>query len=218
MKTEVDKDIWRQTHSGVEQFGNSLSADNYPRAMKMEASEKEDRHALGSSKVAAPSQLTTTPEWRKWRQMKKKTDVLWGWAKWQLPFSWRLPQSDENGGRWRKRQMCSGVEQSGSSLSADDYPRVTKMEADEEEDRCALGLSKVAAPFQPTTTPEWRKWRQMKKKTDALWGLAKWQLRFSLQLPQSDEDRTWYLTSHATPDSRAHGGCSSLCSPRSHIH
>ena len=112
------------------------------------------------------------------------------------------------------RQTHSGVEQCGNSLSADDYPRVTKMEADEEEDRCTLGSSKVAAPFQLMTTPEWRKWRQMKK-TDALWGLAKRQLPFSWQLPQSDEDRTWYLTSYVTPDSRAHGGCSSLCSPRS---
>ena len=50
-------------------------------------------------------------------------------------------------------------------------------------------------------------------KTNALWGGAKWQLSFSWRLLQSDEDGTWYLMRLA--DSRAHGGCSSLCRPRS---
>ena len=83
---------------------------------------------------------------------KKKMDALCGREKQQLPFSWRLPQSDEDGGRWKRRRTHSGVEESGSSLSADDFPRVTKTELD-------------------TSPPTW---------------LA---------------------------DSRAHGGCSSLCSP-----
>ena len=37
---------------------------------------------------------------------------------------------DEDEDTRRKRQTQSGVEQSGSSLSADDYPRVTKTELD----------------------------------------------------------------------------------------
>ena len=79
--------------------------------------------------------------------------ALWGRGKQQLPFRWRLPQSDEDWGRWR-RWTHSGVEESGSSLSADDFPRVRKTELD-------------------TSPPTW---------------LA---------------------------DSRTHGGCSSLCSPKS---
>ena len=61
---------------------------------------------------------------------------------------------NEDGDIRRRRQTHSGAEQSGSSLSSDDYPRVTKTEADEEEDRRTLGSSKAAAPFQLTTTPE----------------------------------------------------------------
>ena len=63
---------------------------------------------------------------------------------------------DDDGDIRRRRQTHSGVEQSGSSLSADDYPRVTKTKADEDEDedKRTLGLSKAAAPFQLTTTPE----------------------------------------------------------------
>ena len=48
--------------------------------------------------------------------------------------------------------------------------RQTRMETYEYEDRCTLGLSKAAALLLLTTTPEWRRLRQTKKKTDALWG------------------------------------------------
>ena len=139
---------------------------------------------LGSSKATAPFQLTTTPEQRR-RSQPKKTDALWGRTKRQLPFSWPLPEGDEDGGR-RRRQTHSGVEQSGSSLSADRYPRVTKTEADE-EDRRTLGSNKAAAPFQLTATRGWRR-RKQTKKTDALWGRTKRQLPFSWPLPQGDED------------------------------
>ena len=58
----------------------------------------------------------------RWRRRRcTKTDALWGRAKWQLPFSWRLPQSNADGGR-RRRQTHSGIERSGSSLTADDTP------------------------------------------------------------------------------------------------
>ena len=54
----------------------------------------------------------------------------------------------------RRRWTHSAVEKNSSSLSADDYPRVTKTEADEKEDGHTLGLRKVAAPFQLTISPE----------------------------------------------------------------
>ena len=84
-----------------------------------------------------------------------------------------------------RRQTHSGMEQSGSSPLADDYPREMKAEADEEEDKDILGSSKVVAPFQLTSYPKVTK----------------------LELDTSPPMR---LT-----DSRAHGGCSSLCSPMS---
>jgi len=57
MEIDEDKNIRRQTHSGVEQSSSSASADNYPRVMKTKADE-EDRRTLGSSKAAAPFQVT----------------------------------------------------------------------------------------------------------------------------------------------------------------
>ena len=66
--------------------------------------------------------------------------------------------TDEDGDIRRWRQTHSGVEQSSSTPSADDYPKVTQMEADEEEDRCTPGWNKVAALLHLTTTPEW--WKQ----------------------------------------------------------
>ena len=137
---------------------NEDRARGQHRQTKTEVDEDEDiykgkeRCTLGWSKVAALLQMTTAPEWQRWRQTKKKTYALCGRGKQQLPFRWRLPQSDEDGGRWR-RWTHSGVEESGSSLSADDFPGVRKTELD-------------------TSPPTW---------------LA---------------------------DSRTHGGCSSLCSPR----
>ena len=59
---EIDDDVGKQTH----------------RQMKMETHEYKDRRTLGLSKAAALLPLTTTPEWRRLRQMKKKTDALWG--------------------------------------------------------------------------------------------------------------------------------------------
>ena len=61
----------------------------------------------GLNKATAPFQLTTTSEQRR-RSQPKKTDTLWGRTKRQLPFSWPLPQGDEDGGR-RRRQTHSGV-------------------------------------------------------------------------------------------------------------
>ena len=55
-----------------------------------------------------------------------------------------------------------------------------------------LGSSKATGPFQLTTTSEQRR-RSQPKKTDALWGRTKRQFPFSLRLPLSDEDETWYL-------------------------
>ena len=61
---------------------------------------------------------------------------------------------NEDGDIRRRRQTHSGAEQSGSSLLSDVYPRVTKTEADEEEDTRTLGSSKEAVPFQLTTTQQ----------------------------------------------------------------
>ena len=84
------------------------------------------------------------------RQTKAEPDDDVGRRKFRLTKT----EVNEDGDIRRRRQTHSGAEQSGSSLSSDDYPRVTKTEADEEEDRRTLGSSKAAAPFQLTTTPE----------------------------------------------------------------
>ena len=87
------------------------------------------------------------------RQMKMELDNDTG--RWK--HRWTKTEAAEDGDVQRWRQAISGTEQSGSSLSADDYPRVKQTEADE-EDRLTLGSSKAAAPFQLTNTPEWWRW------------------------------------------------------------
>ena len=83
-KTELDDDVGRRKR----------------RRAKMEIDEDLNIRRQTHSGV----ELTTTPEWWRRRQTKKKTDALWGGAKQQLSFSWQLPQSDEDEGRRRRRQ------------------------------------------------------------------------------------------------------------------
>ena len=66
--------------------------------------------------------------------------------------------------------------------------RQTKTEVDEDEDRCTLGLSKVAAPFQ-LMTPQSNTDRADEEDTPTL-GLSEVAAPLQLKMPQSDEVRT----------------------------
>ena len=57
-------------------------------------------------------------------------------------------ERDKDGARWR----CRTDEDEGGRRR-----RGTKTKTDEDEDRRTRGWSKAAAPFQLTTTPEWRR-------------------------------------------------------------
>ena len=74
-----------------------------------------------------------------------------------------------------------------------EQPRGTTAETDEDP---TVGSSEVAAPFQ-LTTPQSNA-DGGRRSRHSLWGRAKWKLPNSWRLPQSDENGTWYLTSHAT--------------------
>ena len=137
-----------------------------PQTAKTETYEDKDRRSLRWNKAAVPYQLTTTQEGRRRWQTKtdededrrRQLDALWGGAKRQLPFSWRLPRSDEDEGRRRRRQ--------------------TKTKADEGRRRrkqldALWGGAKRQLPFS---------WRLPKSDEDGTWYLTSHAIRW-LQSP-----------------------------------
>ena len=108
----------------------------------------------------------------------------------QLPDT--TTETDEDGDRRRRRQ--------------------TKTETVVGEDRHSGDERSSSSPTAENTL---ERIRRRQTKIDSLWGRAKWQLPYSWRHPWVTRTELDTSPLMRPADSRAHEGCSSLCSPRS---